>query len=176
MTLVSVDLAGRDGSRGDPARLSAQVVAGIGFLGAGAIIRDGGSIRGLTTAASIWMTAMLGIAVGASPATGALAVVATGIAVLVLWWLHGVEHWMAARGLRQESIEIHIREDASATAEVLACLVTHGMTIRGGETDASRDGSRRRMTVRGSLPDGPERDRLLSELSALDGVRSASLE
>lgn len=51
--------------RMDPARLAAQVVSGIGFLGAGAIIRNGSSISGLTTAASIWVVAAIGLCVGA---------------------------------------------------------------------------------------------------------------
>ena len=50
---------------GDPARIAAQIVTGIGFLGGGAILRHGASIRGLTTAASIWATAALGVTVGA---------------------------------------------------------------------------------------------------------------
>lgn len=62
MTL-SINLA--NGSGGDPARLAAQVVSGIGFLGAGAILRYGTSIRGLTTATSLWTLAIVGLAVGA---------------------------------------------------------------------------------------------------------------
>ncbi len=50
---------------GDPGRIAAQVVTGIGFLGAGAILRFGVNVRGLTTAASIWSMAMLGLAIGA---------------------------------------------------------------------------------------------------------------
>lgn len=50
---------------GDPGRIAAQVVSGIGFLGAGSILRLGNNIRGLTTAASIWVVAALGLAVGA---------------------------------------------------------------------------------------------------------------
>lgn len=53
------------GTHADPARLSAQVIAGVGFLGAGTIIRDGASVKGLTTAASVWSVACLGTAVGA---------------------------------------------------------------------------------------------------------------
>ena len=53
------------GANADPGRLSAQVIAGVGFLGAGTIIREGASVKGLTTAASIWTVACLGIAVGA---------------------------------------------------------------------------------------------------------------
>jgi len=50
---------------GDPSRVAAQVVSGIGFLGAGLIVREGGSVRGITTAATIWTTAAVGMAVGA---------------------------------------------------------------------------------------------------------------
>ncbi len=50
---------------GDPGRIAAQVISGIGFLGAGAIIQMKGSVKGLTTAAGIWMTAAIGLAVGA---------------------------------------------------------------------------------------------------------------
>lgn len=53
------------GATADPARLSAQVIAGVGFLGAGTILREGAIVKGLTTAASVWMVACLGIAVGA---------------------------------------------------------------------------------------------------------------
>ena len=51
--------------RADPARIAAQIVTGIGFLGAGAIIREGLSVRGLTTAGSLWVVAAIGMAVGA---------------------------------------------------------------------------------------------------------------
>lgn len=53
------------GATPDPARLAAQVIAGVGFLGAGTILREGTSIKGLTTAASVWTVACLGVAVGA---------------------------------------------------------------------------------------------------------------
>ena len=59
--LISID--GFGGS-GDPARLAAQVVSGIGFLGAGAILRDGGDIKGITTAATLWIVGMIGLACG----------------------------------------------------------------------------------------------------------------
>lgn len=53
------------GGGGDPARIAAQIVTGVGFLGAGAILHQRGSIRGLTTAASLWVTAAIGTTVGA---------------------------------------------------------------------------------------------------------------
>lgn len=62
LMLLSLHVAGPNG---DPARIAAQVVSGIGFLGAGAILRYGTTVQGLTSAASIWSVAALGLAVGA---------------------------------------------------------------------------------------------------------------
>jgi putative Mg2+ transporter-C (MgtC) family protein len=67
----------------DPTRVAAQVVAGIGFIGAGAILRHGASIRGLTTAAALWITAALGVAVGAGAYMAAVSATVVGCAVLV---------------------------------------------------------------------------------------------
>lgn len=76
------------GATPDPARLSAQVITGVGFLGAGTIMREGPSIKGLTTAASIWAVACLGIAVGGGYyVLGIVGTVGT-ITILVLFeWL-----------------------------------------------------------------------------------------
>jgi putative Mg2+ transporter-C (MgtC) family protein len=67
----------------DPSRIAAQIVTGIGFLGAGAIIRQGISIRGLTTAATLWVVAAIGMACGAGLYT--LAITATVVSLLALW-------------------------------------------------------------------------------------------
>ncbi|MBR5102837.1 MAG: MgtC/SapB family protein [Muribaculaceae bacterium] len=67
---------------GDPGRIAAQVISGIGFLGAGAIIQMKGSVRGLTTAAGIWMTACIGLAVGAGMYI--IAIVTTVIIIFIL--------------------------------------------------------------------------------------------
>jgi putative Mg2+ transporter-C (MgtC) family protein len=76
-------------SGGDPGRIAAQVVSGIGFLGAGAIIRLGNNIRGLTTAASIWLTAAVGLSIGAGMFIAALVVVILALITLVL--MHFIE-------------------------------------------------------------------------------------
>lgn len=67
---------------GDPARIAAQVVTGVGFLGAGAIMRDGANIQGLTTAAMIWVNAAIGVAAGAGRVR--LAIMTTGIVLLAM--------------------------------------------------------------------------------------------
>uniref|UniRef100_A0A831UCN7 MgtC/SapB family protein n=1 Tax=Geobacter metallireducens TaxID=28232 RepID=A0A831UCN7_GEOME len=68
----------------DPARVAAQVVTGIGFLGAGAIIREGSSIRGLTTAACLWIAAAIGLSCGAGLVFVPLVVTAISLATLLL--------------------------------------------------------------------------------------------
>jgi putative Mg2+ transporter-C (MgtC) family protein len=69
---------------GDPGRIAAQVVSGMGFLGAGAIIRLGSSIRGLTTAASLWLTAAIGLTIGAGLYIAALTTIALALITLML--------------------------------------------------------------------------------------------
>ena len=70
------------GATPDPARLAAQVIAGVGFLGAGTILRDGASVKGLTTAASLWGVACLGLAVGGGYYT--IALIGTVLVILTL--------------------------------------------------------------------------------------------
>lgn len=74
---------------GDPGRIAAQVVTGIGFLGAGAIIQMKGSVRGLTTAAGIWMVAALGMAIGVG--LYVLSIVATLLILFILLYLERIE-------------------------------------------------------------------------------------
>ncbi len=77
----------------DPGRIAAQVVSGIGFLGAGTILREGATVKGLTTAASLWVVAGVGLAVGAGLYFSAL--VTTGVIFLVLIYLGKVERLIA---------------------------------------------------------------------------------
>lgn len=74
---------------GDPGRIAAQVVSGVGFLGAGAIIQMKGSVRGLTTAAGIWMTACIGLAVGAG--MYAISIMATLLIIFILVNIERIE-------------------------------------------------------------------------------------
>lgn len=74
----------------EPTRIAAQVVTGIGFLGGGAILREGATVRGLTTAASLWVTAAIGVAVGLHWWFAATAT--TVLALIVLWLLRHIEH------------------------------------------------------------------------------------
>lgn len=74
---------------GDPGRIAAQIVSGIGFLGAGAIVKEGVSIRGLTTAASLWVAAAIGMTTGVGSYKGAIVV--SGLALIALELLPHIE-------------------------------------------------------------------------------------
>lgn len=88
---------------GDPGRIAAQVITGVGFLGAGAIIQMKGSVRGLTTAAGIWMVATIGMAVGVGMYVVSIA--ATALILFILVQLEKIEHRIS---LGSESRVIHI--------------------------------------------------------------------
>ncbi len=89
---------------GDPGRIAAQVITGVGFLGGGAMIHLKGAVRGLTTAAGIWMTAIIGMAVGVGMYWCSL--IATGLILLTLVYL---ERWEHKRSLGQENRSIKIQ-------------------------------------------------------------------
>lgn len=104
---------------GDPGRIAAQVISGVGFLGAGAIIQMKGSVRGLTTAAGIWMIAAIGMAVGVGMYL--LAIVATGLILVVLVILERLEHRISA-GVESRIIRLKLSdivEDIDGYREVL---------------------------------------------------------
>jgi putative Mg2+ transporter-C (MgtC) family protein len=103
-TVLSIHGFGQGpGSGIDPTRIAAQIVSGIGFLGAGAILKDGAIIRGLTTAASLWATAAVGLAAGAGEYV--IAVVGATVVLVSLWPINA----LAERLHGGVTPEIHLR-------------------------------------------------------------------
>jgi putative Mg2+ transporter-C (MgtC) family protein len=92
-TLMSYELAAE--GTGDPGRVAAQIVTGIGFLGAGAIMRTDSGIQGLTTAATVWVNAAVGVAAGGGEYH--LAFIATGVTLAALLVLTPVERAIEKR-------------------------------------------------------------------------------
>lgn len=95
---------------GDPGRIAAQVITGIGFLGGGAMIHMKGAVRGLTTAAGIWMTAIIGMAVGIG-----MYLCSIGATLLILLTLVTFEQYEKRRKLGQESKVISMAVDGIIT-------------------------------------------------------------
>jgi putative Mg2+ transporter-C (MgtC) family protein len=124
-------------ARLDPSRIAAQIVSGIGFLGAGAIIRQGLSVRGLTTAASLWIAAAVGMAAGAGMYT--MSVIGTVIAVVALGPLRIYAFRMIER-FRPEEHRLVVELRPDATVVQLLQDVTHlGYTAQSLDVEDASD-------------------------------------
>lgn len=142
----------------DPSRIAAQVVTGIGFLGAGLIFRQGFTVRGLTTAASLWLVAAIGMAAGAGFWKGAL--IATTAALISLRPLE----WLKERALPRRAVSrlvVDLADDATS-GEVLDALERIGDLLA-----LRRDGKRLEIEVR---LDHDRRTHVLDAISALPQV------
>jgi putative Mg2+ transporter-C (MgtC) family protein len=153
--------------RTDPTRIAAQIVTGIGFLGAGAIIRQGFSVRGLTTAATLWLTAAIGMAAGAGYYSAA--VVTTVVALLSLWPLRLVAY-RAFERFHERRITVTIAENAGATP-VIQLMEELDVRIEG--FSFGERGDHRTLTVICDLPGGLEKTALVTQLSSLPDVKGA---
>ena len=151
----------------DPTRIAAQIVSGIGFLGAGAILKEGLSIRGLTTAASMWATAAVGLAAGAGHYV--LATVATVIVIFSLWPLSRVSDRI--RGLEKRLLTVRMTlTGLEPLVAVFAEITARQVEIIGVSTDRTASGQfevQLDLRVR-SASDLPA---ALQAISAMDGVR-----
>jgi putative Mg2+ transporter-C (MgtC) family protein len=107
---------------GDPGRIAAQVVSGIGFLGAGAIMRFGTDVKGLTTAASIWTVAALGLAIGAGMFT--ISIIGALIVIFALTIMDGFEkRFFKERSLKKIELAVKKKDaDIPALKEILKSL------------------------------------------------------
>ncbi|TJY38962.1 MgtC/SapB family protein [Cohnella pontilimi] len=119
---------GEQNVRADPARLAAQVISGIGFLGAGTILRNGTSISGLTTAASLWVVAALGLAVGAGFYYGAL--LTTLLVLISLFVLNKLEKIFSSKR-RMIDLTMVLDESAGGIASAMGLLKPFGAVITG---------------------------------------------
>jgi putative Mg2+ transporter-C (MgtC) family protein len=149
--------------RADPTRIAAQIVTGIGFLGAGAIIRQGFSVRGLTTAATLWVAAAIGIASGAGYYSGA--VIGTVVTLVALWPLRIAAYRVFER-LRPEerSILVELRQETRAS-QLLEALEHEHARVEHFQLEEERD--RRVVTLTLDTPS----EKLLAHLADLEFVQ-----
>lgn len=144
------DFASNPASPIDPTRIAAQIVSGIGFLGAGAILKDGIVIRGLTTAASLWATSAVGMAAGAGEYV--IAAVATGTILVSLWPINALAERL--HGTAAPEIQLRLSmEHLEALGEVTGILVSHRLEI--GQISTQRLGKssyRADLAIRGRTP------------------------
>jgi putative Mg2+ transporter-C (MgtC) family protein len=151
--------------RTDPTRIAAQIVSGIGFLGAGAIIRQGLSVRGLTTAATLWLVAAIGMASGAGYYSAAL--IATAGALITLGPLRGVAYRIVSRyRIPIDRLLVEIPSGGSPGAVVEAIERTGGRVVA---LEISTDGDRRNIAVDVELR-GIAAPAFVADVGDIDGV------
>lgn len=119
----------------DPTRIAAQIVSGIGFLGAGAILKDGIVIRGLTTAASLWATSAVGMAAGAGEYV--IAVVATATILVSLWPINALAERLHGTAAPEVQVRLSL-ERLEALGEISTIIVSHRLEI--GQISTQRIG------------------------------------
>jgi putative Mg2+ transporter-C (MgtC) family protein len=113
----------------DAARIAAQVVSGIGFLGAGTIIHEGLSVRGLTTAASLWMVAAIGLAAGCGMIT--IAVISTIITLITLITLHNFEkRFVTIDGVSRHFLRVVAKNTPNSMINIMDYLQDAGVKVR----------------------------------------------
>jgi putative Mg2+ transporter-C (MgtC) family protein len=104
-TILSIGGFPLQGSALDTARIAAQIVTGVGFLGAGVLLHARGHVRGLTTPASIWLVAAIGMAMGTGTGTYFLAVFAAILSMILLVMLAPVSHQLERRAEEKRTID-----------------------------------------------------------------------
>ena len=152
----------------DPTRIAAQIVSGIGFLGAGAILKDGIVIRGLTTAASLWATSAVGMAAGAGEYV--IAAVATGTILVSLWPINMLAERLHGTAVPEVQLRLSM-EHLEALGQVTGILVSHRLEI--GQISTQRLGKasyRADLAVRGRTPSV-----VTSAIAAIDDLEGVDI-
>lgn len=157
---------------GDPGRIAAQVVTGVGFLGAGAIIQMKGSVRGLTTAAGIWMVSTIGLAVGVGMYL--LSVVATLLILFILVQLERFEH-NHAMGSESRIIRLKVRSIVTDFSPYREVLAQHGVRVMNNFVDYDYVDSITRLNIIVLTKENTDFISLFSKLTEIQPTDSITL-
>jgi putative Mg2+ transporter-C (MgtC) family protein len=168
--VVAQDVTLPGGFRSDPGRLAAQIVSGIGFLGAGTIIQARGSVVGLTTAATLWVVAALGMAVGAGAYLQAIS--GTALVLLALMMLGRFEDFLLPYHFQERIMRVVMRDDSELVDGVEEYLMEKGYSVRIQEIERQDN-----LFVVSLSARGPRHDMEIAMrgLAARDGIVKVSL-
>lgn len=154
----------------DPARIAAGVITGIGFLGAGTIMRSRSSVRGLTTAASLWVVAGIGLAVGSGLYFAS--VLTTALTIVTLMLFGRVEHSMIRKDWYRTLI-IESKEGIDQMKAIRAILGDFRTDITDFEIDRAADGMSMSLRLGLKLYETRSADSIVEAVGRLDGVKGA---
>jgi putative Mg2+ transporter-C (MgtC) family protein len=169
MLSVNVALQYKDvANNGDPGRIAAQIVSGIGFLGAGAIMRYGTAVKGLTTATSLWTMAVVGMSVGLGYYI--VSITATVLLFIVLFLLNKIEHHFIIPGVLL--VLVLTADDKNDFVERLRTAIsTHGRRIDTFTIQKNIRHKRLKIEVSVHAKGVNPMQHLMEDLSEVSGVR-----
>ena len=157
----------------DPARIAAGVLTGIGFLGAGTIMRSKASVRGLTTAASLWVVAGIGLAVGSGLYFGAIAT--TILTIIALMIFSRVERAMIRKDWYR-TVLVETKEGFNELKAIRAVLADYRTEITDFEVERPPDGVNMLLKIGLKFYESKYGEQMLHDLSRLQGVKNAKWE
>lgn len=158
------------GRIGDPARIAAQVVSGIGFLGAGTILRSGFGVKGLTTAASLWLVAAIGLAVGIG--SYAASIICTVIVFIILVYMPRLEKRVKPAE-RYKKLEIVMHDKPGQIGLIATLLGELDIDIR-NISMAEKDENNCKLTFWIVLPYCVKEVELIEKINTIEGVSQIS--
>lgn len=157
---------------GDPGRIAAQVITGIGFLGAGAIIQMKGSVRGLTTAAGIWMVAIIGMAVGVGMYV--VSILASALILFILVQLERIEHRLS-RGSESRIIRVRTADILHDISDYKAVLKRHNIHLQNFYVEYDYDAGETRLNLVCLVRETTDYIKIFSQFEALHPTKAISL-
>lgn len=157
--------------RFDPGRITAQIVAGVGFLGAGTIIHQGSVVRGLTTAASIWTVAAIGVGVGIGGSALVLASVTALIVFVTLTYVPQIERLISGRR-NERTLGLTIPRGPDSLSCVLSIIAQHNLRLVALTREDAMDRSAQVLVVRLQVRPEFDEDAFSHELAAAECVVS----
>ncbi|MCX6357285.1 MAG: MgtC/SapB family protein [Candidatus Aureabacteria bacterium] len=158
---------------GDPSRLAAQVISGIGFLGAGAILRYGVNVRGLTTATSFWTVAIIGLAAGAGQYTAAVAATALILAALMLLDLFE-KHFFQQISIR--TIHIKAKDRPYLVDEVKRLFGELNIDVKSINVSKHLEENEIEIEAIAKFPTTGDIDKIIASLSHIEGAREFDVQ
>lgn len=155
----------------DPSRVAAQIVSGIGFLGAGLILTRRGAVRGLTTAASVWETAAIGMAAGAG--LWLLALVVTALHFVIAYGLREITRRLPGGRSTEFQVEVVYEDGRGLLRDILSSITGSGWAVQRAEPHAAALEGAAALTL--DLAGVADPDPLLAALTGIEGVRSVQV-
>lgn len=172
---TAVGIEGFSGDAADPTRVASQVATGIGFIGGGVILKYRGSVRGLTTAATLWLSAALGVAVGAGMIVPAL--VAAALAFLLIFGLALLKPFVRQRGAR--TLHVQYEPGHGTIGPLLRSLHDMGGEVDDvqveDDVDSSTGGPLREVWIQIVTGDDAELERIADAVRARPEVHAVTM-